>query len=241
MSDLAELGAVAAAARIRKGDLSAEIYAESLLGRTRAFEALNAFISIDIESVREAARAADTARAQGDVLGPLHGVPLAIKDNIDVAGQVTSGGTPALANHRPRGHAPVMRPLLEAGAIVLGKTNLHELAFGTTTNNGAFGPTRNPYDPSRVPGGSSGGTGAAVGARLAPAGLGSDTGGSVRIPAALCGVLGYRPTTGRYPSGGIVPIAHTRDTAGPMARAMEDIVMLDGLMAGGSPSWRRPA
>jgi mandelamide amidase len=118
--------------------------------------------------------------------------------------------------------------------VILGKTNLHELAYGITNNNAAFGPARNPYDPARIPGASSGGTGVAVAARMAPAGLGSDTGGSVRIPAALCGIFGLRPTLLRWPQAGIVPISHTRDTAGPMARSMNDLVLLDGVVTGGA-------
>jgi mandelamide amidase len=182
--------------------------------------------------VLEAARHADATRTAGATLGPLHGLPLAIKDNIDTAGVITTGGTNALKQHRPRADAPVLTPLYGAGAILLGKTNLHELAYGYTTNNGAFGPSRNPYDAQRIPGGSSGGTAVAIAARMAPAGLGTDTNGSVRVPAALCGIAGLRPSAGRYPGDGIVPIAHTRDTAGPMARSVADLVLLDSVITG---------
>ena len=230
--DLLELGAAQAAAALRNGDVSASEYADALIAQAEALADLNAFIHFDPEQVRGAALAADAKRASGSELGPLHGVPLVLKDNIDVAGIPNTGGTPALRRNVPDRNAPVAQALFDAGAICLGKANLHELAFGTTTNNGAFGAAHNPYDPTRIPGGSSGGTGAAVAARMAPAGLGSDTGGSVRIPAGLCGIVGFRPTTGRYPGAGIVPIAHTRDTAGPMARRVEDIVLLDGLMSG---------
>ena len=129
-----------------------------------------------------------------------------------------------------------MQKLLDAGAIVFGKTNLHELAYGITNNNAAFGPARNPYDPSRIPGASSGGVGVAVAARMAPGGIGSDTGGSVRIPAALCGIVGFRPTTGRWSQAGIVPISHTRDTAGPMTRSVADCELLDGVVTGSKPA-----
>jgi mandelamide amidase len=125
-----------------------------------------------------------------------------------------------------------LKKLRDAGAILLGKTNLHELAFGITSNNAAFGAVANAYDPDRFAGGSSGGTGAAIGARLAPAGLGTDTGGSVRIPSALNGVSGLRPTTGRYPAEGIVPISATRDTPGPIARTVSDLVLLDAVITG---------
>jgi mandelamide amidase len=128
----------------------------------------------------------------------------------------------------------VLQKLLDAGAIVLGKTNMHELAFGITSNNAAFGAVGNAYAPDRFAGGSSGGTGAAIGARMAPAGLGTDTGGSVRIPAALNGIAGLRPTSERYPQDGIAPISHTRDTAGPMARRVSDLVLLDAVITGGA-------
>jgi len=126
--------------------------------------------------------------------------------------------------------------LLDAGALILGKANMQELAFGPTSNNAAFGPVRNPYDRSRIPGGSSGGTAALVAARLAPAGLGTDTGGSVRVPASLSGVVGFRPTTLRWPQDGIVPISHTRDTAAPIARCVADCALLDGIVTGGPTS-----
>jgi len=185
--------------------------------------------------VRAAARAADARRAGGAPLGPLHGVPLALKDNLDTADAPTTGGTPGLKGHRPARNAPLVQSLLDAGAIAFGKANLHELAYGITNNNAGFGAARNPYDPSRIPGGSSGGVGAAVGARIVPGGIGSDTGGSVRIPAALCGIVGFRPTTGRWSQQGIVPISHTRDTAGPMARRVADCALLDRVVTGSRP------
>jgi mandelamide amidase len=228
-----ELGVAEAAAAVRAGDLTAEALADVLLARCKAAAALNAFISLEPDRVRAAARHADQRRARGDRLGPLHGVPLALKDNIDTADYPTTAGTPALATNRPRRNAPVVQRLLDAGAIMLGKANLQELAWGPTTNNAAFGPAHNPYDPTRIPGGSSGGTAVAVAARLAPAGLGTDTGGSIRVPASLSGVVGLRPTTLRWPQDGIVPISHTRDTAGPMARSVADCALIDGIVTGG--------
>jgi Asp-tRNA(Asn)/Glu-tRNA(Gln) amidotransferase A subunit family amidase len=168
-----ELGVRRAATAIRNGDLTAEALAESLLGRCAAAAPLNAFISLEPDRVRAAARRADEQRQRGDRLGPLHGVPLVLKDNIDTVDYPTTAGTPCLAAHRPKSNAPIVQRLLDAGALILGKANLQEMAWGPTNNNAAFGPAHNPYDPTRIPGGSSGGTAVAVAARLAPAGLGT--------------------------------------------------------------------
>ena len=232
MQDFTELGIAAAADALRRGEITAEAYAEALLARAAKAAPLNAFIHHDPAAVRAAARLADARRNSGAALGPLHGVPLALKDNLDTAGMATTGGTPGLKGNRPQRNAPVVQKLLDAGAIVFGKANMHELAFGITNNNAAFGPARNPYDRDRIPGGSSGGTGVAVAARAVPGGIGTDTGGSVRIPAALCGISGFRPTVGRWPQTGIVPISHTRDTAGPMARSVADCALLDSVVTG---------
>ena len=229
--NLTELSAAEAARQIRAGKLKSEDLVKALADAIEKRKDLNAFISFDRERALKAARAADAAAAKKQFKGPLHGVPLVVKDNIHVAGFANSAGTPALKDFRPKANAPVADRLVKAGAIVLGKTNMHELAFGITSNNAEFGPARNAYDPARIAGGSSGGTANAVAARLAPAGLGSDTGGSVRIPAALNGISGLRPTLKRYPQAGITPIAHTRDTAGPMARTVEDLVLLDGVIS----------
>ena len=231
-ADVVELTAAQAAAAIRSGDLSAEAYAERLIAQGEAWRHLNAFISEDPSALLAAANAADGRQRAGEPLGPLHGVPLVLKDNIDTLDLPTTGGTAALRTHRPSRNAPVAQALFDAGALLFGKTNLHELAMGITNNNGVFGAAGNPYDASMIPGGSSGGTGAAIGARIAPAGLGSDTGGSVRIPAALCGVAGLRPSSGRYPGAGIVPISSTNDTPGPMARDVTDLALLDGVITG---------
>ena len=236
MLALAELGAAEAAAAIRAGDISAQSLVDALLDRCTRAASLNAFISLDPDAVRAAARNADQRRQRGERLGPLHGVPIALKDNFDTADFTTTAGTPALAAHRPTRNAAVVQRLLDAGALILGKANMQELAFGPTSNNAAFGPVRNPYDRSRIPGGSSGGTAALVAARLAPAGLGTDTGGSVRVPASLSGVVGFRPTTLRWPQDGIVPISHTRDTAAPIARCVADCALLDGIVTGGPTS-----
>jgi mandelamide amidase len=230
--DLTELSATEAAARIRAGTLRSQDLVRALVEAVERRRDLNAFISFDPEHALAAARRADALAARKSFAGPLHGVPLVVKDNIHVAGLPNSAGTPGLRDFVPARNAPVAEKLIRAGVIVLGKTNLHELAFGITSNNAAFGPVRNAYDPARIAGGSSGGTGAAIAARMAPAGLGSDTGGSVRIPAALNGIAGLRPTLGRYPAEGITPIAHSRDTAGPMAREVADLVLLDSVITG---------
>ena len=221
-----------AANALRKGDVSAQTYARSLLDRAEKFASLNAFIQLDPQRVLADARTADDRRAKGASLGALHGVPLVLKDNLDTAGIPTTGGTPGLRGNVPLRNAPVVQKLLDAGAIVLGKANMHELAYGITNNNKPFGAARNPWDPTRIPGGSSGGTGVAVAARLAPGGIGSDTGGSVRVPAALCGIVGFRPTVGLWSQQGIVPISHTRDTAGPMTRRVADAALLHRIVTG---------
>jgi indoleacetamide hydrolase len=230
--ELTELSAVEAAARIRAGTLKSEDLVRALIDVIERKRDLNAFITFDRDRALASARKADALAARKSFAGALHGVPIVVKDNIHVAGVPNSAGTPALKAFVPTRNAPVAEKLIRAGAIVLGKTNMHELAFGITSNNAAFGPARNAYDPSRIAGGSSGGTGNAIAARMAAAGLGSDTGGSVRIPAALNGISGLRPTLGRYSQEGITPIAHTRDTAGPMAREVADLVLLDTIITG---------
>jgi indoleacetamide hydrolase len=230
-TSLAELTATEAVPLLRSGDLSAERYAQVLLEQCRKHLALNAFIWQDEQHVLEAARAADKKRPAGR-LGPLHGLPILLKANIGTANAPTSAGTPALKDFRPAADAPVAAKLFSAGAIMLGKTNMHELAYGITNNNGAFGAVHNPYNPLLIPGGSSGGNGAAIAARLCAAGIGTDTGGSVRIPASLCGIVGLRPTVGRYSRTGIVPLSGTMDSAGPMARSVEDLVLLDSVITG---------
>lgn len=230
--ELTELSAVEAAARIRAGTLKSEDLVRALIDVIERKGDLNAFITFDRDRALASARKADALAARKSFAGALHGVPIVVKDNIHVAGVPNSAGTPALKAFVPTRNAPVAEKLIRAGAIVLGKTNMHELAFGITSNNAAFGPARNAYDPSRIAGGSSGGTGNAIAARMAAAGLGSDTGGSVRIPAALNGISGLRPSLGRYSREGITPIAHTRDTAGPMAREVADLVLLDTIISG---------
>ena len=231
-TDLTELSATDAATLIRTGKMRSEDLVRALIAKAKARSDLNAFITLDEQGALKAAQAADATVKAGTAKGALHGVPLAIKDNIHVAGLPNTAGAPPLKKFIPATNAPVAQKLIDAGAIVLGKTNMHELAFGITSNNGGFGAVGNPYDPTRFPGGSSGGSGAAIAARMAPAGLGSDTGGSVRVPAGLNGLAGLRPTLLRYSQEGVTPISHTRDTVGPMARTVADLVLLDGAITG---------
>jgi mandelamide amidase len=238
-ADITELSVVDAARLIRDRTITSAALTEAYLRKAEANPDLNAFITLDRAAALAVARQADADLAAGKVRGPLHGVPLVIKDNVHVAGMPNTAGTPALRRFTPSANAPVAQKLLDAGAIVLGKTNMHELAFGISGYNEGFYSaqpigTRNPYDRTRIAGGSSSGSGAAIGGRLAPGGLGSDTGGSVRIPAALCGIAGLRPTIERYSGVGVTPISHSRDTAGPMAQTVADVALLDSVIAGGT-------
>ena len=231
-NELVELSAVDVVAKLRNGEVTAERYATALLERCQQGKALNAFITLPQQRVLEAARAADRLRSSGAKLGALHGLPIPVKDSVNTREMPTTGGTPALRNFRPKEDAPVVRALVAAGAIVLGKTNLHELSFGWTSNNLAFGAVHNPYDVQRIPGGSSGGTAVAVATRMSPLGIAEDTEGSIRVPAAMCGIAGFRPTTGRYRSTGVVPISPLFDQVGPHARTVGDLALFDSVMTG---------
>jgi indoleacetamide hydrolase len=236
-ADLTALSVTDAAQLIREGKVSSAELTQAYLARAEAHTALNAYVTLDRAGALAAARRADAELASGKRRGPLHGVPLVVKDNTHVAGLPNTAATPALRGFIPKAHAPTVQKLVDAGAVILGKTNMHELAFGISGYNEAFFTaqpigTRNPYDRTRIAGGSSSGTGAAIGARLAPGGLGSDTGGSVRIPAALTGGAGLRPTIGRYSQEGVTPIAHSRDTVGPMAQTVADVALLDAVITG---------
>ncbi len=221
---------------LASGQLAVTTYADAVLSSANHQRALNAFTGLDPDQLMAAAERADSALRNGERTGDLIGIPLIFKDNINTAALPTTAGTPALQGNMPAADAPVAAVLFAAGALLAGKANLHELSSGGTSNNHVFGTVANPYALDRVPGGSSGGTAAAVAARLVPGGLGTDTAGSVRVPAALCGIVGLRPTIGRYPSDGIVPLSSSFDTAGPMARTVEDVALLDGAITGeGTP------
>jgi mandelamide amidase len=235
--DLDRLTAVQAAADLCAGKITSKALTSAALARAKANPDLNAFITLDEPGAIKAAEAYDAGRKKGSCR-PLGGVPIVVKDNIEVAGLPASAGTPALKAFVPKQDAPVAAKLRMAGAIIIGKTNMHELAFGISGYNAAFKTgaapgVRNAYDGTKIAGGSSSGTAAAIGARIVTAGLGTDTGGSVRVPCALNGCASLRPTVGRYPQGAIAPISHTRDTAGPMASTMADVALLDRIIAGG--------
>lgn len=230
-SDLGSLSAVEAVAQMSQGALTSERYAQALLAKCHSAEGLNAFISLEPAKVLEAARARDLERLGGAKTGPLFGLPIPVKDSVNTRDYPTTGGTPALRHFRPAEDAPVVAALRSGGAIILGKTNLHELSYGWTSNNLAYGAVHNPYDLARIPGGSSGGTAAAIAAHLAPLGVAEDTEGSIRVPAAFCGIAGFRPTTGRYSTQGCVPISPLFDQVGPHARGVADLVLFDSVAA----------
>ena len=227
-----EWTAVEAVAALRNGEVSVERYARALLERCGVWRDLNAFITLEPERVLADARARDRERRAGVAPGPLFGLPIPVKDSVNTAEYRTTGGTPALRHFRPGVDAPLVAALRAAGAIVLGKTNLHELSYGWTSDNLAFGAVHNPYDTTRIPGGSSGGTAVSIAARIAPLGVAEDTEGSIRVPAALCGIVGLRPTTGRYPTEGCIPITPLFDQVGPHARSIADLALFDAVISG---------
>ena len=248
---LVTLGARDAVARIRRGDITAEAYVAQLLKQYDAHKDLNVANAIDGARVLEAARAVDRSRARGSRLAPAAGLPFAVKDQIAVAGYPATGGNGALKGYRPKRHAVVVERLVAAGAIPFCMTSLPDmnvvdgLMHQISAHSDSFGAVRNPYDRSRIPGGSSGGNGAILAARIVPAALGLDTNGSIRCPAAFCGVAGLRPSTytienaikgtsrKRYSDEGLViPPPRRLDTIGPMARTVSDLAFLDTLITG---------
>lgn len=235
------LDAVQAVTAMHRGEMTAEAYAGALLARAERLVTLNAFRTLDAAAVLEAARAADLARAQGARLGRLHGLPIPVKDSINTRALPTSNGTRALKTFRPSADAGLVTRLAAEGAIVMGKTNLHEISFGWSSDNAGFGTVRNPYDPARSPGGSSGGSAAAVAAGMAPLAVAEDTWGSIRLPAAFCGLAGLRPSRGRYPDDGIMPLTRAFDQAGPLARSVTDLILFDAVAAGDDAPVTAPA
>ena len=220
---------------IGRGEMSAEALSATTLARLRARNPqLSAFLTLDEDGALQAARAVDARRAAG-VVGPLAGVPIAVKDNICTAQLRTTAASRILERFVPPYDATVVARLRAAGAVIVGKTNCDEFAMGSSNENSAFGPVRNPWALDRAPGGSSGGSAAAVAARLVPVALGSDTGGSVRQPAAFCGIVGLKPTYGRVSRYGLLAFGSSLDQIGPLATTVEDAAVLLEVMAGDDP------
>lgn len=246
---MTELTAKDAVDHIRKGDMTAEGYVTQLLKHHAAHRDLNVFITLDEDRVKREARAVDQARAKGEKLGALAGLPVVIKDQIDVAGYPTTVGSTILKGYVAKRNAVVVDALLKNGAVVMGKTNMSDLITGGGGGGGGSGGkyypmVRNPYDLNRVTGSSSTGVGAALGGRVAPAGIGEDSAGSIRYPSAMCGVAGLRPSTftmdnylngkdrKRYAGLGMVPPTAWFDTMGPMGRTVADVELLDAVITG---------
>jgi aspartyl-tRNA(Asn)/glutamyl-tRNA(Gln) amidotransferase subunit A len=233
MKPLLDLSIAEIAPRIAARKLSCAEVTEACLARIALDNGrINAFITTLPDEARADARRSDLEIAAGRYRGPLHGVPISLKDLIDLAGAPTTAASRVLEHHVASADAPVAARLREAGVVFLGKCNLHEFAFGTTSEDSAFGPVRNPWDPTRSPGGSSGGSAAAVVTGMGFASIGTDTGGSIRIPSAVCGCVGLKPTSGELPCDGIIPLSRTLDHVGPLARTVADAWLLYHVMAG---------
>ncbi len=225
--DLCFLSIAEAAKLLRAGKTSPLELVDAALDRiARVNPALNAFITVTAERARREARAAEREIARGRWKGPLHGIPISLKDNIWTRGVRTTAGSQILKDFAPNADAEVAARLARSGAILIGKTNLHEFAYGITSNNPHFGPVRNPWDRKHIPGGSSGGSAAAIATGMCFGSIGTDTGGSIRIPSSLCGTVGLKPTFGLVSVAGIVPLCISLDHAGPMARTVADVCIL---------------
>ncbi|HEX6990196.1 MAG TPA: amidase, partial [Bacillota bacterium] len=235
-SDPADLSLTDQADAVRTRQVSAEELVRAVLERAeRLNPKLNAFITLLPEAALAAAREADRILAAEGPRGPLHGVPVAHKDIIFTRDVATTAGSSILAGYKPERDAGVVRRLKAAGALLIGKTNTHQFAFGATTESSHAGPARNPHDEQRSPGGSSGGSAAAVAARIVALATGTDTGGSIRIPAAACGIFGIKPTYGRVSKAGVFPLSWSQDHVGPLARTAADAALALRVMAGPDP------
>ena len=222
--------------RLRARELRSADLLEACLREIDRHRELNAFISVMTDPARAQAEQADREIAAGRHRGPLHGIPVSLKDLIDVAGVPTTAASRVREGHRATADATVVSRLRHAGAVLIGKTNLHEFAFGTTTEDSAFGAAHHPIDPSRSPGGSSGGSAIAVATGMSVASVGTDTGGSIRIPSAACGIVGLKPTAGEIPLDGVVPLSRTLDHAGPMTRSVLDAALMYEALSGRAPN-----
>ncbi|HET9195570.1 MAG TPA: amidase [Vicinamibacterales bacterium] len=222
---------------IRSGELTAETATTDCLERiAERNPAINAYITVLADQALAQAKQADAELKSGRDRGPLHGVPISLKDIIDLDGVSTTAASKVRHGHVAPHDAPVVARLREAGAVFLGKTNLHEFAFGTTNEDSAFGLVRHPLDPNRSPGGSSGGSAASVLDGMAYASIGTDTGGSVRIPSAACGLVGLKPSLDEVPIGGVFPLSKTMDHVGPLCRSVEDAAIVHDVLCGRAPS-----
>ncbi len=235
-AELTSLTIADAAERIRSRQLSPVELTEAYLARIdRLNPSINAYVTVTAERARADAKRAADEIASGQYRGPLHGIPIALKDLYDTAGIRTTAGSIIYKDNVPKADSTAARKLREAGAVLLGKTNTHEFAWGTTTNNPHYGATHNPWDLDRIPGGSSGGSGAAIAACMAAGTLGTDTGGSIRIPAALCGCVGFKPTFGRVSKAGVAVMSYQLDHAGPITQTVEDAAIMLQAIAGYDP------
>jgi aspartyl-tRNA(Asn)/glutamyl-tRNA(Gln) amidotransferase subunit A len=236
MDELIRLTAADTAAKIASGEVSAVEVAQAHLDRIDAVDgAVHAFLHVDAEGAIAAAKAVDAKRAAGEPLSPLAGVPLAMKDVVVTKDLPTTSGSKILEGWRPPYDATITRRIKDAGVVMLGKTNMDEFAMGSSTENSAYGPTHNPWDLSRIPGGSSGGSSAAVAAFEAPLSIGTDTGGSIRQPAAVTGIVGHKPTYGAVSRYGLIAFSSSLDQAGPFGRTVLDTALLHEVIAGHDP------
>jgi len=231
--DLTALSLTEAAARVRKGSVTATQLTQALLARIAVYNPkIDAYITVMSDEALKQAAELDAEAKAGKFRGPLHGIPIALKDNIDTAGVRTTAASPMFKTRVPAEDAEVVTKLKAAGAIILGKLNLHEFALGCTGDVSYFGPARNPWSLDHVTGGSSAGSGAAVAADLCYGALGTDTGGSIRVPSSWCGIVGIKPTTGLVSIRGIIPCTASLDHCGPMARTVEDVALMLTSMTG---------
>ena len=236
MEDFLKLSALQLAEKLRAGELTSEQLTQACLNRIEQLNPkLNVFVHLDPEGALETARRVDKARQNGEELHPLAGVPIALKDNMVTRGQETTCSSKILAGWKPPYDATVVTKIKEAALPIIGKTNMDEFAMGSSTEHSAFGPTRNPWDSSRIPGGSGGGSAAAVASFMVPLALGSDTGGSIRQPGAVTGTVGAKPTYGAVSRYGLVAMASSLDQIGPVTRTVADAAALQELVGGHDP------